>query len=103
MGPNDRALQSISGFRRFKIGGANMHATTAAKVTLFILIVILILMIRNVFAIEPRAWAWSAQCSGPVFKLEAEPNHFRNTDSLRAQECERLTPATWMRIKNGVF
>jgi hypothetical protein len=71
-----------------------MHATTAAKVTLFILIVILILMIRNVFAIESRALDWSAQCSGSVYKLEAEPNHFRITESLRVQEYERLTPDT---------
>lgn len=39
-----------------------MHATTAAKVTLCILIVILLLMIRNVFAIEPPPGKGSVQC-----------------------------------------
>jgi hypothetical protein len=37
-------------------GGTIMHATTAAKVTLLVLIAILLLMIRNVFAIDPQVW-----------------------------------------------
>ncbi len=62
-----------------------MHATTAAKVTLLILIAILLLMIRNVFAIEPQAWDRLDQCSESVSRFEAEPNHFRKLDGLRAQ------------------
>jgi ribosomal protein S18 acetylase RimI-like enzyme len=37
-------------------GGTILHATTVAKVTLLILIAILLLMIRNVFAIDPQVW-----------------------------------------------
>lgn len=44
-----------------------MNATTTAKVTLLILIAILLLMIRNMFAIHPQAWNWLAQCAESVF------------------------------------
>lgn len=40
-----------------------MQAATAAKVTLLVLIAILVLMIRNVFAIEPQVRSWLAQCA----------------------------------------
>ncbi len=54
-----------------------MHAATAAKVTLCILILILLLMIRNVFAIEPQPGKGSVQCcecnivSAPALRIGA--------------------------------
>lgn len=46
-----------------------MHATTVAKVTLLILIAILLLMIRNVFATEPQEWNWMAQCAESITNI----------------------------------
>jgi hypothetical protein len=63
IGPLSRAPQSILNRYIFNKGGAIMQAATVAKVTLMILIAVLVLMIRNVFAIEPQVWSWVAQCA----------------------------------------
>jgi hypothetical protein len=50
IGPINRALQSNLYQSNVSKEDTIMHATTVAKVTLLILIAILLLMIRNVFA-----------------------------------------------------
>lgn len=74
----NRTLQSIFDWSFFDKGGAIMQPATAAKVTLLILIAILIVMIRNVFAVEHEVSCWSAQYAGQSSSIGLDSH--ANTD-----------------------